>query len=363
MIQLMRLLKTSGNFEIHVACLDAGGVLRSKVDELHFAEVPEFKLTTFYDRNMVDQLRRFVGHLKARNIQIVHTHEFYSNIFGIAGARLAGIPVRIASKRETLGLRTEAQKKLELIMFRFAKAIVVNAEAVRLHLLGLGVNKNKPVVIHNGLDLDRFPTNLDTSETRRYISGLLPASLNGAGPVFVTMVANMHHDVKNYPMFLRAASRVYQSLPNAIFLLIGSGDLTESLRQMAAELGIGNNTLFLGHRDNVPDLLRISDVCVLSSKAEGFSNSILEYMACGKPAVATDVGGAREAIVEGETGFLVKSNDDQTMGDRILQLLKDRERAVYMGALGRQIVESQFSCEAQLRKTENLYSCLLQNAS
>jgi glycosyltransferase involved in cell wall biosynthesis len=362
MIQLTKLLLESGNFNIHVACLDGKGAMRPKIDELHLGEIPEYNLTSFYDRNMMTQLRRFAAHLRANNIQVVHTHEFYSNIFGMVGARLAGVPVRIASKRETLGLRSNAQKRLELLVFKLASGIVVNAEAVKNHLLGLGVDKSKPNVIYNGLNLNRFPLEFDPTETLRSLSPLLPTVLNVDRPRFVTLVANMHLEVKNYPMFLRAAQRVHQSFPNTAFLLVGEGQLTESLRQLAAELGIQQSAIFLGHSNNVPDLLRISDICVLSSKAEGFSNSILEYMACGKPVVATDVGGAREAISEGETGYLVQSNDDNAMGDRILELLNDPAKAKQMGERGRGIVENRFSCAAQLRKTEDLYERLLRDA-
>jgi len=97
----------------------------------------------------------------------------------------------------------------------------------------------------------------------------------------------------------------------------------------------------------------------LSSKAEGFSNSILEYMAAGRPIVATDVGGAREAIVEGETGFLVGVGDEQLMATRIIKLLKDPILAQSMGDKGKQIAEAKFSLDSQLRQTEDLYDRLL----
>lgn len=359
MIQLTKLLVESGNFNVHVACLDGAGKLRPKIDELKLGVIPEFNLTSFYDRNMFIQLRRFGALLRAQDIKIVHTHDFYSNIFGMIGARLAGVPVRIASKRETLGLRSNNQLKLELLTFRLANAIVVNAEAVKKYLLQLGVSESKPKVIYNGLNLDRFSLEFDPSATLSSLSPLFPQTLKGAHPRLVTIVANMHHDVKNYPMFLRAARLVHESYPTAIFLLIGEGELTESLRELAIQLGIQQYAVFVGHSNNVPDLLRASDVCVLSSKAEGFSNSILEYMACRKPVVATDVGGAREAMIDRETGFLVKSDDHQAMADRILRLLNDPTLAMQMGEHGRRNVEERFSCEAQLRSTEAFYESLL----
>jgi glycosyltransferase involved in cell wall biosynthesis len=109
----------------------------------------------------------------------------------------------------------------------------------------------------------------------------------------------------------------------------------------------------------VPDLLAASDVCVLSSQAEGFSNSILEYMAAGRAVVATNVGGASEAIVEGETGHLVDSGDDRAMAERLIALLRDPERRRSMGSSGRHRVEQHFSTENRLNTTIALYKKFL----
>ena len=127
-------------------------------------------------------------------------------------------------------------------------------------------------------------------------------------------------------------------------------------------MGVGRETFFTGRCTRVAELLAVSDVCVLSSKAEGFSNSILEYMAAGRAVVVTDVGGAREAVTEGETGYLVASGDDETMAARIVSLLQEPERARAMGERARQTVERKFSCEAQLRNSLNLYDELLARA-
>ena len=131
------------------------------------------------------------------------------------------------------------------------------------------------------------------------------------------------------------------------------------MREMAAHLGIADETFFIGRASRVAELLAASDVCVLSSRAEGFSNSILEYMAAARPVVVTDVGGAREAIIDGESGYIVPPGDDEAMAGRIIALLEDGERARAMGERGRQIVEQRFSCAAQLAATEALYERLL----
>jgi glycosyltransferase involved in cell wall biosynthesis len=255
-------------------------------------------------------------------------------------------------------MRSGAQKRVQHFAYSLAHHIVGNSEAVRSKLIEERISPDKITVVYNGLDLKR----LAPKEGLERASLLTLLNLNaetGLEQRLVTIVANMRHDVKDYPMFLRAARRVRDAVPQAAFLLAGEGELMDSLRAMAAELGISNNTFFLGRCEKIAELLSISEVCVLSSKAEGFSNSILEYMAAARPVVATDVGGAREAIVEGETGYLVPAGDDEAMADRIISLLRDADRASAMGQAGRSVAEEKFSCEAQLRRTEELYDRLL----
>ena len=117
----------------------------------------------------------------------------------------------------------------------------------------------------------------------------------------------------------------------------------------------------IGRCDDVATLLFASHVGVLSSKAEGFANAILEYMAVGLPVVATDVGGVREAIIGGETGFIVPAGDDAQMAARIIEVLSDDNRAREMGARGKAIVGDKFSSEHHLRNTLELYDEVLRN--
>src|SRR5204863_3404557 len=137
--------------------------------------------------------------------------------------------------------------------------------------------------------------------------------------------------------------RVHEAVPEAAFVLAGEGRLTDSLRALAAELGLERDAFFIGRCRRIAELLAVSDVCVLSSTAEGFSNSILEYMAAARPVVATDVGGAREAIVDSQTGYLVRSDDDAAMSERIVALLRDPSLARAMGKRGRHVIEEKFS--------------------
>src|SRR5215213_2976521 len=119
MIQMAQLLRDSGDYQVHAAALSPGGVLRSQAERLQIPVV-DFPLTSFYDANMVRQTRKFVSYVKQHQIKIVHSHDFYSNIFAMSGSTLAGIHGRIASKRETTGTRTPAQTTVERYAFRLA---------------------------------------------------------------------------------------------------------------------------------------------------------------------------------------------------------------------------------------------------
>jgi len=357
-VQLTRLLHESSRFQVRLASLNPDGVLRSQAETFDLGEIPSYPLNSFYDATAMRQLKRLVSFLKTANIKILHTHDFYTNIFGMAAGKLASVPVRISSRRETSGMRSGAQKRVQHFAYSLAHHIVANSEAVRSKLIEERISADKITVVYNGLDLKR----LAPKEGLDRASLLALLNLNAEAGVtqrFVTIVANMRHDVKDYPMFLRAARRVHDAVPQAAFLLAGEGELTDSLRALAAEFGISNNTFFLGRCEKIAELLSVSEVCVLSSKAEGFSNSILEYMAAARPVVATDVGGAREAIVEGETGYVVPAGDDEAMAERIIKLLTNPQKAHTMGQAGRSIVEEKFSCEAQLKRTEQLYDRLL----
>lgn len=356
-LQLTRLLHESGSFQVRLASLSPDGILRRDVADLNLLEIPSFPLTSFHDRNALQQLRRFTRWLRVNQIQILHTHDFYTNVFGMAGGSLARVPVRIASMRETSGMRTTGQAQAQRLSFSLAHHVVANSEAVKARLMAEGVRPEKITVIYNGLANARLISN--ESRTHALSSLGLPEDRAGEPQKFVTIVANMRHDVKNYPMFLRAAAKTRAAVPSAAFLLAGEGELSGSLRILAKDLGIEDQTFFLGRCERIAELLKVSEVCVLSSKAEGFSNSILEYMAAGRPVVATDVGGAREAIVEGETGYLVPAENDSLMADRIITLLLAPERAHSLGESGKRIVEQKFSCEEQLTRTEALYDKLL----
>lgn len=344
-LKLACAIDREGRFEVVIACLDRSGPLLDKLTPESRSRIPEFKLNAFYDPTMLRQTVEFSRLLKRLRIKIIHTHDFYTNIFGMIGAAIAGTPIRIASRREA-AKRAAVKRFAERQAYRSSSAVIANCEQVRTELIAEGVNAAKIVTVYNGVEIPGRPV------------GVGPAAGNSLPHPTVCIVANLR-PVKDHATFLRAAKRVLQECPEARFVVAGDGPLRASLQSDAANLGIESAVDFLGRSDNVPELLSRSNVCVLSSQSEGFPNVVLEYMVAGKPVVSTWVGGVGEAITDNRNGFLVKSGDDVKMADRIIALLREPDMALRMGQKNRVLAADRFSSEAQRARVEALYTRLL----
>ena len=170
--------------------------------------------------------------------------------------------------------------------------------------------------------------------------------------------------LKNHSLLLQAFASVSRQLPDALLLLVGppdrlNPDYAESLRRLAQELGVESCVRFLGSRADVPDILRASDVFVLSSDYEGNPLSVLEAMATGLPVVSTAVGGVPELVQHGATGLLVPAGDARALAEAITQLGRDADQRAAMGHAARQTALERFDVRAMSRAYAALYQQLL----
>lgn len=350
-VQLTKLLLKNGEHQIFTATLNKEGVLLGELERAGMTEIPEFRLRSFFDISFLKEARKCSKFLKEQKIDIVQTHDFYTNIFGILSAKHAGVSLKIASKRETEGVRSAMQKRIERYVFKIADLVVANSEAVKGYLIKSGVAAEKINVVYNGVDAERLqPKETDRGKICELLGLPIEPQIK-----FITHVANLRHDVKNQEMLLRAGRKLKDQFPEAHYVFAGEGDRKGFLEKMAAEYDIAEQAHFIGPCSIVPELLSVSYACTLTSTAEGFSNSILEYMNAGKPVVATDVGGAGEVIVDGKTGFLVESNDGDQLAARIGELLADEKKALEFGVKGRERINDEFSTSRQVSETLRLY--------
>jgi glycosyltransferase involved in cell wall biosynthesis len=212
------------------------------------------------------------------------------------------------------------------------------------------VSPEKVDVIYQGVDMARYSAQAGGSPSA--VSLGIPEGV----PV-VGIVAN-YRPIKDLPLFLRAARIVAAHVPDAVFLLVGSGDQYGELKQLAQDSGISGAVFFSNGQGHVAEYLRRISIACLSSESEGFSNAILEYMAAGLPVVATDVGGNGEAILHRETGFLVKGRDAEAFAAPIVELLQNEARRRTMGQLARERCRRLFSMETYIGRLEAYYQDL-----
>jgi glycosyltransferase involved in cell wall biosynthesis len=166
------------------------------------------------------------------------------------------------------------------------------------------------------------------------------------------------NEIKGHRYFLEAARAVHEAGGRARFLVVGDGELRAGLEGQAKRLGIAGHVHFLGHRDDVPTLLRDADVVVIASLSEGGPLVLFEAMAAGCATLVTETCGLASVVADGETGFVIPARDAGAIADRLLRLLRDEELLRRVAAAGRAEVASR-DVSASVRRLEELYLRLL----
>jgi len=237
-----------------------------------------------------------------------------------------------------------------------ADRVIANSSAVRNWLVSLGMDQNHIDVIPNGIAVKERLTGSRDSGIRHEL-GIDPK-------VPVIAAISRLNPGKGIEYLLKAAVIVRDQFPEARFLIVGGSYFDPaykpSLERLAKELNVADRVLFTGERNDIQQLLQEVNISVLPSLSEGLSNSLLESMAAGLPVIATNVGGNPEIVQDGKTGFLVPARDEKALSDAILRMLKAPEMGERFGDAGYQRVSKHFSLAATVRRTEDLYTMLLE---
>ncbi|MFZ5830280.1 MAG: glycosyltransferase, partial [Planctomycetota bacterium] len=309
-------------------------------------EVPAFTglLRHKYDFRVLPRLTNL---MRQRRIDAVVTVGTGGDkmFWGRLCARLAGVPV-ICSALHSTGLPDRVER-LNRLLAPITDAFIGVAEPHGRYLAEHeGCPAAKVRIIPNGVDTDRFRPRWPNEKLRREI-GLPPNA------PMIGIVAALRPE-KDHELFLQVAALVHRRNPAVHFLVVGDGVLRGHLEDLAGRLGIAAHVHFLGSRSDVPELLSLFDVFMLSSKMEANPVSILEAMACEKPVVAPRVGSIPETVVDGTTGWLVDPGDTQAFAARLTDLLVDPEHAARFGRAGREEVLARWSIAHMVAGYEDL---------
>ena len=317
--------------------------------------VEVFPLGRTYDWNALRVAAQIRNLIRARNIDIVHTFFETADLWGGMVAKSAG-NVRLVSSRRDMGILRRPKHGVAYRFLRpmFDLVLTVSEEVRSFCLQTDGLPPGKVQTLYNGIELDRVSAARGTDELRRVLK------LENASHVVVT-VGHVRR-VKGIDIYVKAAAKVCKSFPRAQFLIVGDGSEHEYYQQMqelARSLEVGDNVRFLGPSEAVFSILKLSDVFCLPSRSEGFSNALIEAMACGLPSVATRVGGNAEALEDGRSGFLVENEDVDAMAEKLQTLLRDPKLVCQMGKAAQKAVAERFSAAAMIEQLSGIYEGLL----
>lgn len=328
-------------FRVHPVCFHTDGQWTDRVTGLG-ERVASFPIHGFRRPDTARQLFSFARWCRANKIAIMHSWDIYSNIFGLPGAALASVPVRIGSRRGLGG--PAGPRRLQRVAYRAAHRMVANSHAAARQLAADGVPGDRITVIANGIDPSIFGSHQYSARPRR-----------------IAMVACLREG-KRIDVLIAAAPRILARHPDAEFVIVGDGPSREQLVAMARATSVSDHFQFLGHRDDVPAVLAQADLLVLPSESEAFPNAIVEGMAAGLPVVATAVGGIPELVEDGVTGRLVPAGDPDALAGALLEVLDRPERAAEFGRAGRRRIEDTYSFDRMVEQFETLYESELERS-
>jgi L-malate glycosyltransferase len=338
-------------FEIFAACIEDGEPLRRLAPH---AKSLLFPMQSVFSLNGASQILRLRGQIKRLEIDIVHTFVVRATVLGVLAAYGSRCKVILTSRRNMGHWYTPFYRSVFRVLNRMTSRVVANSEGAKRAAMEIeGLPAARIDVLYNGVDLRSFSGQGDRSLLKRL--GVPDRSK------IVGIVAN-YRPVKDLAMFLRAAAQIAAGNVDAVFLLVGKGELRQPLEELAARLGIAQRVFLTAGVGPVADYLPLMHIGCLTSLNEGFSNAILEYMAAGLPVVATDVGGNREAIVEGVTGYLTPASDEVAFAHRVTSLLEDDPLREAMGRRGRERCAEKFGMASCIQQHERYYESLLKES-
>ena len=347
-VQMAELMRQSGN-EVQLAVLRGTEWLSPETSSLplHFAGFRSLSRPGGWAA-----LLKLVRWMHREKFDILQTFFVESNLLGPWLGKLAGIPVVLGSRRNMNYWMSARTALFQSFSNKLATRLVANCEAVKQVIAQTErTSPGKIDVIYNGVDLSSFTADAAERERVRREFGITEAQ------VLVGSISTLRR-IKGVATLIQAAAIVTAQQPSARFLLVGDGPLRQELEEMVGAKGLRDRVSFAGSQNDVRRYLRAFDIAVLASESEGFSNSVLEYVAMGLPSVVTDVGGNKEAL--GDSGLLVPPKDAPALAEALLRLITDQDARKRMSEAGL-VHANKFSLENAKHNLNTYYHGLIKD--
>lgn len=320
-------------------------VLLSK--EIHYREIFDLDSVIHYieRKEQSKNLNIFIKLIRlTRTIKpdLIHVWGNVSASYAIPAKVLSGTP--LINNQITNAPRNYKSSLIYKLNFYFADLIISNSKA--------GLNSYLPpsyksTVVHNGFDFARLDVINHGIDYKKKL---------GVSTKYIVGMAATFSELKDYNTYLEAAKEVLSQRNDVSFLCIGDGD--SSMYQNSLTDNERNKILFLGKRNDVEALMNMCNIGVLITYTEGIPNSIMEFMALGKPVIVTEGGGTNELVIHNETGFLVAQQNPKDLSNRIIELIDNQEIRDRMGASARKRIEDDFGISKMVQSYQSIYDQL-----
>ena len=338
-------------FEVRVCCLREKGALVNKLEKSGVG----VDFIPFRKRLDPIAIAKFIRYLKANKFHILHSHMYRSNVPSTIAGRIAKVPIIISQIHNVNTWETRRQLLMDKFLCRFRDGIIAVSEEVKRDIVeNLKVPSDFVKVIYNGVENERFES---VKKDHKFLDSFLNSLGIEDDEIVIVMVSRLVEQ-KNPSFALRVFRKVLNKCPKSHLIFVGEGKLREELENDSQNIGISRNVHFLGMREDIPEILKASDIFLLPSLREGFSNAILEAMAAGLPVIVSDVGGNKEAVRDGVDGFLVNPEDEEMVKQKILLLIEDAAKRKEMGDNARNYVR-RFSIDEMVKNLKEYYLSLL----
>ncbi|MHB1529571.1 MAG: glycosyltransferase family 4 protein [Acidiferrobacteraceae bacterium] len=283
-------------------------------------------------------------YLRRHQPQAIHVHHFGLLVNVFAPAYLTGCSNIVFTEHSAYAIahRRWMRRAMKFVV-HFVKQMTCVSSSLLAYFNGLGVPVHKIAIVYNGVDTERFH----------------PSRLRSSRPEIRLVAVGRMVEEKDYPLLLEALARLKKRGYTFRAEIVGDGPLAPALRRQHKYLGLKGEVKFLGPRAEIPEILRRSDIYVLSSKSEGMPIALLEAMATGLAIAATAVEAVPEMIVDNVNGLLVAPGDPDALASAIARLIEDPELRARLGARAAEDASSLFSIE----HTTELYAQYLEIAS
>jgi glycosyltransferase involved in cell wall biosynthesis len=298
-----------------------------------------------FDPRIVGTIIRIV---KEHRIDLIHSHEYKSDLLAWAVSRVHRIPVMTTIHG---WIRHNAKRRLyvkaaQSVLRSFSRVVAVS-DQTKAAILACGVPEHKIAVIHNGIVAENYRPEDHAPGFIRQQSGV------PAGAPLIGYVGRLSPE-KGQADLLTAAAQLLPKHPDVWIALVGDGPDRDRLQCQAASLGIAHRVVFTGHLPDVRPVFRDLNMLALTSYTEGFPNVVLEALCMETPVVANDVGGVREIIEDGVTGTLLPPGSPERIAQALARYLEAPEWARSLALQGKRVVHERFTFRARVAKEESL---------